>query len=141
MTYEEVLSLLRLAEVNLSIVAPEYILIKSKSADKKADGGDNPKKKKKLSKKDKQEEEERKRNEKADYEMAKRYSVIMPEISIAAAWVIVMKFAYGLDGTERQALLPDDPLIGRPRMDDWLRELKQRKQRGEFNHQHHLEHQ
>lgn len=29
------------------------------------------------------------------------HDVIMPELSIAAAWVIVMKLAYGLDGKDR----------------------------------------
>lgn len=75
-----------------------------------------------------------------EYDRAKKqYDVIMPEMSIAAAWVIVMKLAYGLDGTERQALLANDPLIGRPRARDWLDELKERKRKGEFNHRHHLE--
>lgn len=71
----------------------------------------------------------------------KVYDVIMPEISIAAAWVIVMKLAYGLDGTERQALLADDPLIGRPRAEDWVDELEKRKAAGEFDHLHHLKNQ
>ncbi|EKC99696.1 hypothetical protein A1Q2_06006 [Trichosporon asahii var. asahii CBS 8904] len=133
-TYEEVLSLLNMAEVNLSIVAPEYITIRPKPAEKRPDEVNN------RQKKDKRAEEERRKKERAEYEITKQYSVIMPEMSIAAAWVIVMKLAYGLDGTERQALLPDDPLIGRPRAEDWLKELKKRKERGEFNYKQHLEH-
>lgn len=135
MTYEEVLSLLNMAEVNLSIVAPEYITIRPKPAEQRPDEVNN------RQKKDKRAEEERRKKERAEYEITKQYSVIMPEMSIAAAWVIVMKLAYGLDGTERQALLPDDPLIGRPRAEDWLKELKKRKERGEFNYKQHLEHQ
>lgn len=35
-------------------------------------------------------------------DMSRRhYDVVMPELSIAAAWVVVMKMAYGLDGKER----------------------------------------
>jgi len=29
--------------------------------------------------------------------------VIMPELSVVAAWVVVMKLAYGLDGRDRLA--------------------------------------
>jgi len=35
-------------------------------------------------------------------EMTEKYQdIIMPELSIACAWVVVMKLAYGLDGQER----------------------------------------
>lgn len=139
-TYEEVLALLRLIDVNLSIVAREYMTVKPGFSEGQAGEGGNTKQKKKG--KGKEKEEEQAKRKQSEYDRpTKTYDVIMPEISIAAAWVIVMKFAYGLDGTERQALLPDDPLIGRPRPEDWLQELKKRKQHGEFNHQHHLEHQ
>jgi RNA polymerase I-specific transcription initiation factor RRN7 len=36
------------------------------------------------------------------YERTRRnQDVIMPELSVVAAWVVVMKLAYGLDGRER----------------------------------------
>ena len=37
-----------------------------------------------------------------DYERTSRYQdVLLPELSVAAAWVIVLKMAYGLDGRTR----------------------------------------
>ncbi|WOO82107.1 uncharacterized protein LOC62_04G005609 [Vanrija pseudolonga] len=57
---------------------------------------------------------------------AHAHDVIMPELSIAAAWVIVMKLAYGLDGKERFALMKTEPLIGQPRGDLWVEELRSR---------------
>lgn len=36
------------------------------------------------------------------YERTTRYEdVWLPELSVAAAWVVIMKMAYGLDGRER----------------------------------------
>jgi RNA polymerase I-specific transcription initiation factor RRN7 len=36
------------------------------------------------------------------YERTRRnQDVILPEVSVAAAWVVVMKLAYGLDGEDR----------------------------------------
>jgi RNA polymerase I-specific transcription initiation factor RRN7 len=32
---------------------------------------------------------------------ARQQDIHMPELSVAAAWVVVMKLAYGLDGKER----------------------------------------
>ncbi|KAL1412621.1 hypothetical protein Q8F55_000368 [Vanrija albida] len=54
------------------------------------------------------------------------HDVIMPELSVAAAWIIVMKMAYGLDGKERFALMKTEPLIGQPRGELWVAQLKAR---------------
>ena len=36
------------------------------------------------------------------YERTKRnQDIIMPELSVAAAWVVIMKLAYGLDERDR----------------------------------------
>ena len=36
------------------------------------------------------------------YELPTRYDdVVLPELSVVAAWVVIMKLAYGLDGQER----------------------------------------
>ena len=36
------------------------------------------------------------------YELPTRYDdVVLPELSVVAAWVVIMKLAYGLDGRER----------------------------------------
>ena len=41
-----------------------------------------------------------------DYERTTRYQdVMLPELSVAAAWVMVMKMAYGLDGENRSVSL------------------------------------
>ena len=40
------------------------------------------------------------------YERTRRnQDVFMPELSIAGAWVVVMKLAYGLDGGDRYVLV------------------------------------
>ena len=37
-----------------------------------------------------------------EYERTRRnQDVIMPELSVVAAWIVVMKLAYGLDGRNR----------------------------------------
>ncbi|BEI83928.1 hypothetical protein CcaverHIS002_0405320 [Cutaneotrichosporon cavernicola] len=58
--------------------------------------------------------------------------VVMPELSIAAAWVVVMKLAYGLDGKPRLPLIRSDPVIGMPKWEDWVAELDRRLQTGAF---------
>lgn len=63
---------------------------------------------------------------------ARMYDNFMPEQSVAAAFVIVMKLAYGLDGVDRLALLRTDPLIGLPQPTPWLDELERRVKSGEL---------
>lgn len=64
-------------------------------------------------------------------QQTKRYRDLeMPELSVAAAWVIVMKMSYGLDGRERLPLVATDPLIGMPKGDLWLLDLEKRLRSG-----------
>lgn len=56
----------------------------------------------------------------------------MPELSIAAAWVIVMKLSYGLDGRSRLPLVSTDPLIGLPKGEAWISELQKLVSSGEL---------
>ncbi|WVO12723.1 hypothetical protein L204_100331 [Cryptococcus depauperatus] len=60
------------------------------------------------------------------------YDELPPELSIAAAWVILMKSVYGLDGRERKIILRSDPVIGLPQIEPWLKELKDRLDNGIF---------
>lgn len=74
----------------------------------------------------------------------KQRDVYMPELSIAAAWVVVMKLAYGLDGQpryvsihwpvtdERLPLIASDPAIGMPKCEMWIAELARRLKNGAF---------
>lgn len=113
-TFEQVRSLLHLIDANMKIVASEYSTLTR----------------------------QRRSSLNVEFDRATRkYDVIMPELSIAAAWVIVMKLAYGLDGAERSALLEDDPLIGRPRGSAWVKELAKRTEAGKLDPFRHLEHQ
>jgi hypothetical protein len=68
-------------------------------------------------------------------------------MSVAAAWVIVMKLAYGLDeqdryvipvirwqcaDNDRQAQDDSDPVTGMPGIETWISELEGRLVGGEF---------
>ncbi|OXG53108.1 RNA polymerase I-specific transcription initiation factor RRN7 [Cryptococcus neoformans] len=91
---------------------------------------------------DLEEEEERnaksKEKEKGEevwetYERTKMmYDELPPEVSVAAAWVIVMKMLYGLDGQPRKAIVSEDPAIGLPQEAPWLKELCERFENGLF---------
>lgn len=67
------------------------------------------------------------------YERTKMmYDELPPEVSIAAAWVIVMKMIYGLDGQPRKAIVYEDPVVGLPQETPWLKELCERFENGLF---------
>ncbi|KIR25254.1 hypothetical protein I307_06223 [Cryptococcus deuterogattii 99/473] len=67
------------------------------------------------------------------YERTKMmYDELPPEVSIAAAWVIVMKMIYGLDGQPRKAIVYEDPAVGLPQETPWLKELCERFENGLF---------
>ncbi|WVO21859.1 uncharacterized protein IAS62_003179 [Cryptococcus decagattii] len=67
------------------------------------------------------------------YERTKMmYDELPPEVSIAAAWVIVMKMIYGLDGQPRKAIVYEDPVVGLPQEAPWLKELCERFENGLF---------
>lgn len=67
------------------------------------------------------------------YERTKMmYDELPPEVSVAAAWVIVMKMLYGLDGRPRKAIVSEDPAIGLPQEAPWLKELCERFENGLF---------
>ncbi|ORY24983.1 hypothetical protein BCR39DRAFT_545473 [Naematelia encephala] len=62
-----------------------------------------------------------------EYERTRRYDdVILPELAVIAAWVVVMKMAYGLDDDLRTVLAKDDPLIGLVEGKRWIEELRVR---------------
>ena len=58
--------------------------------------------------------------------------VILPELSIVAAWVILMKLAYGLDDHERGVYLENDPSLAMPPGEAWLAKLREGNANGTF---------
>ncbi|CAK9786874.1 unnamed protein product [Cutaneotrichosporon oleaginosum] len=63
--------------------------------------------------------------------MPRAWDAVMPELTVAAAWVVVMKMAYGLDGRTRLRLRADAAL-GMPKMEEWVGELERRLCAGAF---------
>ncbi|KAK4685738.1 hypothetical protein P7C73_g4406, partial [Tremellales sp. Uapishka_1] len=54
------------------------------------------------------------------------YDLILPELLVAATWVVLMKMVYGLDDEERAVLLDGDPALGLVKGDIWIGELRSR---------------
>ena len=88
--------------------------------------------------------------ETVDYERTTKYQdVLLPELSVAAAWVMVLKMAHGLDGRPRsvlssfrkrfcvdatfsQVISKSDPTIGLPDSKRLVQELETRLENGTF---------
>ncbi|GMK59368.1 hypothetical protein CspeluHIS016_0703830 [Cutaneotrichosporon spelunceum] len=102
-TYDQVVQLLQLVDANMSITTT-YVPFKFDRA--------NPE------------------TRYSGMRSSRRLDVAMPELSIAAAWVVVMKLAYGLDGEPRLPLIRSDPVIGMPQWQDWVAELDRRLRTG-----------
>ncbi|WVQ77975.1 hypothetical protein IAT38_000056 [Cryptococcus sp. DSM 104549] len=122
-TYTQSLRLLSLLDINLTLVPRNITLLSRKSRsrlhlDNAGSGSEAD---------DVQKDEQ----ERETYERARTmYDALPPEVSIVAAWVVVMKLAYGLDGRPREALLSTDPAIGLPEGESLINELRLRIESG-----------
>ncbi|WWD16029.1 hypothetical protein CI109_100454 [Kwoniella shandongensis] len=120
-TYAQTLRLLALLDINISLLERDIASFTRRIRSKTRLPGQD-------SDTDTDQASEEKRE---TYERTKYYlDIPAPEVSVAAAWMIIMKMAYGLDGMTRSALLTMDPLINMPDGVTWIDELRKRTDRG-----------
>jgi RNA polymerase I-specific transcription initiation factor RRN7 len=104
-THSQVFNLMRLLDVNLSLVNTGSVLVKrrvpiNRSRSERRDT--LPRSLPGSETEDVDSDGAFKDQEYQEYRKAKHYADIwIPELSVAGVWVMVMKMAYGLDGRER----------------------------------------
>ena len=87
MTYTQVCRLLALLDMNLGITSTGFVTYTRRKRGQRSDNG--------------QSRPTSDRETTKIRSAARHYDVVMPELAIMAAWVMLMKMAYGLDGEER----------------------------------------
>ncbi len=91
-TYAQVTRLLALLDVNLSMADAHFETVKRRLKPGHDEHGDG-------------QTDRENGMQSIEYRMTTKYQdVILPELSVAAAWVMVMKMLYGLDGEPRSVI-------------------------------------
>ncbi|RXK35145.1 hypothetical protein M231_07593 [Tremella mesenterica] len=105
--YSQVTHLLALLDINLFLDSPDLITVRRRSQ-RRASSPDAD------------------RSINTYRRSARHHDAIMPEMVVMVAWIIVMKMTYGLDGQKRHDDFDMDLAYGLPRLETWIKELRER---------------